>query len=393
VDVAAVGREARVQVGEVAAELGELRRWLEGVFLERREVVEGLMTALGAGQHVLLVGPAGTAKSDLLGNFAQALGLRFFHAELYSFSTPEDVFGPLDMRGLMEGRYERVVEGSLLEAEVALLDEVYNASSAVLRGLHGVMNERRYRHGAWSVEVPLRMLVGATNQLPQGQRAQDLAAFHDRFLFRYVVDYLGEPGDAARMLSQLTRPTLPVLGRKVVDAYQALARQVPWTEELSEVLVRIRTLLREEGVVVSDRRLVWSREAIRAHAVLSGALEVEVARDFPILAHTLWTVPEERAQVAKAVYHVADPLGEEVRELGEEEAELVSGALGADEKEKTARGTEALAKLKKLRKRLEEIRQQGSVATREAAEELERKIASDREEVMRTCLGVDLKDL
>ena len=67
----------------------------------------------------------------------------------------------------------------LLQAEVAFIDEIFKANSAILNTLLTLINERLFDNGSQRTAVPLLTMVGASNELPE---SEELDALYDRFL-------------------------------------------------------------------------------------------------------------------------------------------------------------------------------------------------------------------
>ena len=73
--------------------------------------------------------------------------------------TMQELFGPLSMRALEDDRYVRQTEGYLPKANVAFVDEIFKANSAILNTLLTVLNERLFDNGTEREQVPLLCLV------------------------------------------------------------------------------------------------------------------------------------------------------------------------------------------------------------------------------------------
>jgi MoxR-like ATPase len=172
-------------VSSLKERLADLLGDLEAGLVERRRQVRLALLAALAGEHTLLIGPPGTAKSEL----ARRLHLAFEEASYFErlltrFSVPEELFGPLSISALEQDRYERQTAGYLPQASIAFIDEVFKANSAILNALLTLLNERKFDNGAGRQDCPLISVIGATNEVPAGEVAE---AFFDRFLVRLPV--------------------------------------------------------------------------------------------------------------------------------------------------------------------------------------------------------------
>lgn len=332
----------------------KIRDELSSTYLEREEVVEGLLCALVAGQHVLLLGPPGTAKSELAHELCLRVdGARYFQWLLTRFTTPEELFGPISLKALEEDRYVRVTDGKLPRAHVAFLDEVFKASSSILNTLLALLNERRFDGGDGPGTVPLLSLVGAANELPEDE---ELGALYDRFLLRYQVDYLEEDFRFLQMLTAARPAHRTTLSMEALEAMRAKAKDVQLPGELLRDLADLRTQLREKGVEASDRRWRHSLDLLKARAALAGRERVN-GDDLGMLVHVLWTEPGEKVLVEEALREVAHGHEDDAERLVFQAREVAENARGPHEDEDAAdlAAIEALSKLHDLARRLDQI--------------------------------------
>jgi MoxR-like ATPase len=265
-----------------------LRQALAGAtrgLVEREALAELIALAAVAGEHVLVIGPPGTAKSEAVRRIARAVDARLFEYLLGRFTEPSEIFGPIDLRRLKEGFVETETAGMLPEAELAFLDEVFKGSTAILNTLLSILNERVFRRGHSIVRCPLRVCVGASNALPEDE---SLAAFSDRFLVRVFVDPVPDPRleellEAGwRLDHEENQPAFQPASLADLDTLTASARAADLTHVRPHLAHAIR-LLREAGIVLSDRRAVRSQGLVAAAAALAGRSRATDADLWPLV--------------------------------------------------------------------------------------------------------------
>lgn len=284
--------------GITPEQLRLLQQRLGQGLVERETPVKLALLAALAGEHVLLLGPPGTAKSMLAQRLRSAfLQNGYFERLLTRFSVPEELFGPLSIKGLQEDRYERLTDKYLPTASVAFLDEIFKANSAILNSLLTLLNERKFDNGNQRITTPLISLVGASNELPEGE---ELDALYDRFLVRLHVGPVSN--DAFSQLitagpdAEVSVPEELRLDVNELAAVRKDASQLPLKEDVLAILSELRDWCVVEGIPVSDRRWRKVVKLLQVSAYTCGRLEVGIW-DCWLLQHCLWAKPEERERI------------------------------------------------------------------------------------------------
>jgi MoxR-like ATPase len=284
--------------------LGLLARDLESRFLGKDEVIRLLVIATLAGEHAVLIGPPGTAKSALIRTFARLLSARYFEYLLTRFTEPNEIFGPVDIAAFREGRYQRRTEGMLPEAEIVFLDEVFKSNSAILNALLTLLNERRYTSGGHVQKTPLLSAFGASNEVPTDET---LTAVFDRFILRIRSDNLDayhfqgllEKGIEHEVMGLAGQELTPFASAtELAELHRRFRERMRFSEEFFSAYKGLIFQIRAEGVSVSDRRAVKLLKLFAASAFLDGRLEAD-AGDFFVLKH-IWN-NEDQATILEAI--------------------------------------------------------------------------------------------
>jgi len=275
------------------SKLKSLLSELQNGLIEREAQVKLVLLAALAGEHVLLLGPPGTAKSELAKRLKNIfVEANYFERLLTRFSVPEELFGPLSIQALEEDRYNRLTSGYLPEASVAFIDEVFKANSAILNSLLTLLNERQFDNGNRRYEVPLISVIAASNELPEGE---ELSALYDRFMLRSFVGPVSDESFRSLLKLEDGECNPELVDRLRIDdlkEVQSLAIKVKIPSSVLALCEEFRQYLSKENIYVSDRRWRKIIKLLQVSAFTNNQTEVSVY-DAWLLPHCLWEKPEQ----------------------------------------------------------------------------------------------------
>ncbi|CAN5326797.1 hypothetical protein BH11PLA2_BH11PLA2_01220 [soil metagenome] len=286
--------DLQAEADTLRARINRFRQSLGRYFVEKQEIIDLMCVAAVAQEPLLLVGPPGTAKSDLILKFKDALGLNecdYFEYMLTRFTEPSEIIGAIDIKELREGKYIRRKEGKLPTAKLVFLDEIFKSNSAILNILLTIINEKKFYQDGVPEAVPLRVLFAATNEVPE---QGELAALKDRFVlkvqsrsvqeshFTELID-AGLEAEANRGLNR--KPWAE--GHASLDDFLKASRYLTLlfaqrtsdkndretyfpAEVFREFQRLVKTLVREDKIFISDRKLVKLYKLFRVRAWLFG---------------------------------------------------------------------------------------------------------------------------
>jgi len=300
--------ELEPQIDEVRSRILTHGRDLKEYFVGRDTEIDLALLCAVAQEPLLMVGPPGTAKSDLVVKFAESLGLHgddYFEYMLTKFTEPSEILGPIDIDLLKKGRYVRRTSGMLPTARVAFLDEIFKSNSAILNTLLTILNERKFYQDGKPEKVNLVMLFAATNEIPE---QTELEAMADRFVIKVETNPVKDTHFSELIDAGIMNEAYKATGRKPwargsasFDDFLKFKRFMDLTFGLdfepgadrarwfprsvfAEMRRIVRALETEDKVFVSDRKLVKIYKLIRTRAFLMHGGAVETS-DLELLAY------------------------------------------------------------------------------------------------------------
>ena len=269
----------------------------------------GLLSIL-SGENMILVGPPGTAKSEISRRLREILAdpdsETYFEYLFTKFTTPEEIFGPLSIKQLQNDKFERNTEGYMPSSRIVFLDEIFKANSSILNTLLTILNERVFHNGLKREKTPLISLIGASNELPFEN--DELTALYDRFLIRAVVGYVSDEEIEELLDIKETEMEIPAeikFTESDLNEIRNESEKVRVTSGIKRTIMQIRQeynkiFAEDNHEIISDRKLVKMVKLLKISAYLNGRDKVDFS-DLMLLTNCLWNNPENIEKVTKLV--------------------------------------------------------------------------------------------
>ncbi|GHU97822.1 ATPase [Spirochaetia bacterium] len=295
----------------------------KGIY-EKEEVMALALLSSIAGESIFLLGPPGVAKSLIARRLKYAYkDGTVFEYLMSRFSTPDEIFGPVSISKLKdEDKYERITKNYLPSSSVIFLDEIWKAGPSIQNALLTVLNEKIFRNGEKEIQVPMKALISASNELPA--KDEGLEALWDRFLVRLIVEGIT---DRERFDAMISMPSAPFDDKeidKIIDPdkritdeeYEAWSKAID-TITIPENIFNVIDVIRKEiaqhnekeenaenQIYVSDRRWRKIVRLLRTSAFLNDRKEVDLM-DCILIKDCVWN---EKAQIGTIFWAFSDAI-------------------------------------------------------------------------------------
>lgn len=275
--------------------------------VQKEDIIKLALLTLLAQENLILLGPPGTAKSEISRRISKVMNSeKYFEYLLTKFTTPEEIFGPLSISELKQDNFHRKTENYMPTSEVVFLDEIFKANSSILNSLLTIMNEKVFHNGNKKEKTPLIFLIGASNEDPSNDT--ELNALYDRFLIKKVVDYIDD-NNFENLFNIIDEEFLIPKNLKIsleeIQEIQKNYKKIKIPEEIKTLIKNIRLEFNEKfkenkQESISDRKIVKIIKLLKISAYTNNRKEVDIS-DVLLLINCLWNNPDNREIIAKIV--------------------------------------------------------------------------------------------
>jgi MoxR-like ATPase len=237
------------QLQRLTAAVADLRAQVAQRIVGQQEVVDGILTAILAGGHALLIGVPGLAKTLMVQTVSEALALSFNRVQFTPDLMPSDITGTeIIEEDLTTGRRAfRFVRGPVF-ANVVLADEINRTPPKTQAALLQAMQEHQVTVGGQTYALPEPFFVLATQNPIEQEGTYPLPeAQLDRFMLELRVGYPSQAEEEAiveQTTGALRAPLRPVLDADTLRAMQDLVRRIPVSRGLIRSAVTLARLTR-----------------------------------------------------------------------------------------------------------------------------------------------------
>jgi MoxR-like ATPase len=315
----------------------KLEDFLNKKIVGHPDMVRGAVLSLLSGEHILLIGPPGTAKTLLASTLTDTIyGAKSYKYLLTKYTEFAELFGALDINALSQGQYKRNWSG-IIYSHIVFLDEIFKANSAILNSLLSLLNERIVYDPLTGqlIQTSLLMAIGASNELPT---EEELQALFDRFLIKIYVNYLDDQLKMGQALESVwgrnTVNNEKILSIQEVQQAQEIVRgmlsqsinlrtvKVPLFQVYGDSIFAFVKSLRSKGIIISDRTIISKLPKLFAAYLFlnmdNGKITVTALQNWifdimPLLARS----PDEKKMIEKSLDEALGEVAELQKKLNE----------------------------------------------------------------------------
>jgi len=301
------------QIREQSRFLTEVRSEVAKVIVGQQYLISRLLIALLTGNHVLIEGVPGLAKTLSVKTLSDALHLAFVRVQFTPDMLPADLTGTT-IYNARDAQFT-VRQGPIF-ANIVLADEINRSPAKVQSALLEAMQERQVSIGGETFPLPAPFMVMATQNPIESEGTYPLPeAQLDRFMIKAVIGYpsrLEERAILDRGISGELAEVRRIVSPEMILAARAMVREVYLDDRLKDYIIQIISATRNPrgfrmdtlapfiAYGASPRATIFLAQAAQAHAFVDGRSYVtpddikEIAPD--VLRHRLVVTYEAEAE-------------------------------------------------------------------------------------------------
>jgi MoxR-like ATPase len=312
------------------------------------DVTPAAVLAAITGEHLLIVGPPGNAKSLFARRFTAHFEGSLFETQLSKYSDETALFGAPNLKRLREDGVFEYPKHGIAACDWAFLDEFFDASDVLMRTTLGILQEKKFTKGGHEEDIPLQTCIATANYT----RVNDItAAVVDRFAITVTAPVLTKT-QREMLYSKTTFEDVPAVQYKVgldqLRQMRANSKEV----EIPRVIIKALVSWCEE-MGFTPRRERKLAAIIRASATLNGR---KTADEEDIMAARYCVPISASGKVEdgrKALQPLRDAIKQQLHE-GEQLARM--GKLAQPIGAASQKADDLLAAVKATKLRLSELR-------------------------------------
>jgi MoxR-like ATPase len=231
------------QIQSFRAAYEALRAEIGKVIVGHHSIVEGTLTAVFGGGHVLLEGVPGLGKTLLIRTLGEVLDMSFNRIQFTPDLMPADILGTTMVMETSGGKREFQFQRGPIFAHLVLADEINRATPKTQSAMLEAMQEKSVTAGGEIRKLAEPFFVLATqNPIDQEGTYPLPEAQLDRFFFKLIVGYPSGP-ELTEVLTRTTENAKPqisrILTKEQIVEFQQLVRGVPVASHVKDYAVRL----------------------------------------------------------------------------------------------------------------------------------------------------------
>lgn len=293
-------------------------------FIDRDDYIKALVLACISGESLIVLGPPGTAKSDLVRYFAKAVGVKFFRKQMAGDIRRDDLFGPIDPVALAKDRVWTRAWAGMATHPFVFLDEIGKTPGAVLNMLLDAMEEREVTAGDEIRKLPLHLYVSATNETIDTTSP----ATWDRYCLRVIVKHLTDTDSVMQLVTSRDKMEPAVVDIPIEELTNArlvcfeMAAKFGTMDDAKLILAGMIANIRDSVDYADTSRIVTGRRWLQvvrvaaAHALFSGRTEIH-PEDMTVARWILWSDINDYEKVDIFVDEQMGLFGQQMEKMGE----------------------------------------------------------------------------